>query len=218
MVGGYGFFFANYLSNGMNEYNFIAPFYGFLQRIVFGKSLQEIQYLHLSALKNKKQILILGGGKGEIIHEVLKFSPNAEIHYQEASSRMLAYSKSNLTEKELMQIHFYHKTDFYFTPKFDAIITPFFLDLFEEKQLEQVVYELSGLLKPNAIWIVSDFYSSETFKHKVVYLCMKLFFKVFTGLKAKELYDFDKLLASKLSKIHYTKCTTPAVFSAVYSN
>lgn len=200
----------------MNEYNIIAPFYTKLQKLVFGNALQQIQHVHLSTLNNNTEILIIGGGSGEILLEVLKHTPHSTIHYQEASSKMLAYTKAKLTQNQLNQVRFYHKTDLEYSQKFDTIITPFFLDLFEIDKLNQVLSSLTDLLKNDAVLIVADFYPSSKPLHKIIYLGMKLFFKLFTSLEAKNLYDFDKLIMKNLSIVSYRKFDSPAVFSAVY--
>ena len=110
----------------------VAGFYDRMMRAVFGKSIVRAQtyFLPLIAPKAKK-ILIIGGGTGWIIQEVLKVNPTVQIYFIEISPKMIQQAQKKISTKNKTQVKFIqgdeNKIKAY--APYDVIISNFFLDL-----------------------------------------------------------------------------------------
>ncbi|UOQ74624.1 class I SAM-dependent methyltransferase [Hymenobacter cellulosilyticus] len=75
----------------------VAPFYDPLARLVFGNALQRAQQAALAGLPaGRPRVLIIGGGSGWVLGEVLQRRPDSRVLYLEASAMMLAKSRATL--------------------------------------------------------------------------------------------------------------------------
>jgi len=185
----------------VSNFDYIAPFYDRLVQLVFGEELLRIQKRFLSDIPKTSHILIVGGGTGQILIEVLKKVPNAKVCYLEASEKMINYSLERLkTERPsaMNQVLFRHSINLPMLPtaSFDVIITPFVLDLFEKQTLEGVFKKLDQALSNKGIWIWTDFVIPQgKFKWPAWMLIqsMYLFFRIVAGISAKKLPDIHSL-------------------------
>ena len=147
----------------LNQYNKIAHFYTGLSRLVFGNQLLKIQQELIMHLPTDGKLLILGGGNGEILPSIFKHAPHLSIEYVEASSSMTKLAKKNAPNHQ--KITFHHKDVRDYSHKHDHIYAGFFLDLFHEKQIEQLIRKLE---KPKqTIWYVADFQINKNTKNRL---------------------------------------------------
>ena len=72
----------------MTGYDYIAPFYQFFSKLVFGDLLFEAQTLFLTKDLTPNKILIVGGGTGELLSFCLNQYPAVRITYVESSKKM----------------------------------------------------------------------------------------------------------------------------------
>lgn len=203
----------------------IAPFYDFLAKMVFGNSLKKAQIHFLPHIPENARILILGGGSGWLLAELIKRNPSSEIVYVEASEKMLDLTKKYLAKKNLfknsritllLDAEYYKKND----QKFDVVITNFFLDLFTEITLENIILSLSAMLKPDGLWLLSDFdkkeFESSSWK-KLFISSMYFFFKKTAKIEGSKLYDFDRMLKDQpLLKLESKHFYSRMILSALY--
>ena len=173
-----------------NSFDSIAPWYDALAKLVFGKSIKASQVYYLQELPTKGRILIIGGGTGWILKEVLKVRPELEIDYVEASQKMIDLARKNESS---------HRVNYILTRElaipeleYDAIITNFFLDVFDKDNLITVMSKLRGHLKRGGVWLCTDFKNTEKVYHKVLLKVMHLFFRRVSNLEARELQDFER--------------------------
>src|SRR5579872_6146211 len=118
----------------LNEFDGISTIYDQLSQLVFGENLVESQKTFLKKIPNQSTILILGGGTGWILVELLKAQPNCEVWYIEASQKMISLSKEKT--KSDNRVHFIHGTEDQIPDvKFDVVITNFYLDLFDDDSI-----------------------------------------------------------------------------------
>src|SRR5690348_16816239 len=98
------------MDNTLNSFDRIAGFYDALARIVFGKHIMNSQCYFLDALNDGSKVLILGGGTGWLLAELLSRKPHCEVWYVEASQRMITLSevKTGAVKKN---VHFIHGTE-----------------------------------------------------------------------------------------------------------
>ncbi|MEY2924128.1 MAG: hypothetical protein RLZZ337_676 [Bacteroidota bacterium] len=140
----------------LNRYNAVAPFYTLLARLVFGNSLLAIQKNAIDYLPQSGKLLILGGGNGDILKEIVLSRPKIEIEYLEASDMMLEQAKKNSTGFQTFR--FIHSDQFIDCSKdVNAVFMPFILDLFDEEQIINSLYQLKAHLSKKHLLIVADF-------------------------------------------------------------
>lgn len=191
--------------------------YDFLKQVVFGNCVDKAQVEFLSYIPKNASVLIIGGGTGEILVEILKYTRAKEITYLEYSGKMIAAAK-----KRIKPFQDASKTSFEITfiqgsvemlnsaTKFDVVCTPFVLDVVKPEALGAFIWAIEKRLSPIAYWLFSDFckpssYTLVSYYHRFLIKAMFLFFNITTGLKGENLPDFDSyfkkhgytLLASK---------------------
>ena len=78
-----------------DRYSFIAPFYSFLAKLIFGNDLKELKTQFVANLEQKK-ILIIGGGDGL---DYWDFQADLSGEYWEISEAMLGKAKKKSCAK-----------------------------------------------------------------------------------------------------------------------
>jgi ubiquinone/menaquinone biosynthesis C-methylase UbiE len=199
-----------------NNFNLIAPMYDGLARFVFGKKLKVIQCTYLDRIKPNDKVLIMGGGTGWILEEVLKSQPNVQIDYVDYSSKMIELSKGRAIDYN--RVHFIHGDETSIPDRcYDVIICNFFLDVFKAVRLKRVLTQLAHSLDENGILIVSDFSETRKKKHRILIWVMHRFFGLFTKLEAKQLLPIEGYLnSSGFSLNDKTSIAEGLIFSSVY--
>lgn len=205
-----------------NDFDRIALIYDSLSKLIFQKSIFQSQLTHLNKIPTHANILIIGGGTGLILNEILSKKPEVQITYIELSKKMLKLSQNRLDSLNAQKVRFIHgdeKIILGFEPyTFDIIITNFFLDVFSSQKLLDVMQLLNGVLVENGLWINTDFVMSVTTGFEVwkkwLIKFMYLFFNIFCNLEGKELLDlktyFHKIdlpmIDSKSFFLQYDPC------------
>lgn len=180
----------------LNTFNWIAPSYDRLVKLVFGSTLLNAQLAFIDSIQDNDSILILGGGSGEFLRALLDRKPAAAICYIEASKKMLELSKSRVSKHH--KIDFIHGTeDDIPNSNFNVVITNFFLDLFPDSELKVVVEKINDRLIPGGKWIVTDFENSPRIDHRLLLSAMYLFFRLANSIRATKLPNWRLALASK---------------------
>jgi ubiquinone/menaquinone biosynthesis C-methylase UbiE len=75
------------------------------------------------------------------------------------------------------------------TAEYDLIVTHFFLDCFDENDLEPLIARLADAAAPGARWLVSEFRGNGWLVR-----ALYLFFRIVTGLRTLRLVDHHPLL------------------------
>lgn len=172
-------------------FDYVAAFYDPLARLVYGRALQQAQQAALQALPpGAPQVLIVGGGTGWVLGEVLRLRPQARVLYLEASPNMLRRSRAFLQQywpTHQQQVEFRLGTEAALKPheQFDALVTFFLLDLFEPKRLRQLVGHLQAARRPGAAWLLADFGVPRTWWQRGLLAAMYGFFGLTTGISAR---------------------------------
>lgn len=201
-----------------SETNFdgIAGVYDTLSAIVFGSSLKKAQVAFLEDLPVKGTVLIIGGGTGWILKQVLVRRPNLNVDYVESSQKMLSLSRKSVSDQS--HIRFIHGTEKDIPGNdYDGIITNFFLDVFSPDNLTGVMSALGDRLSPGAIWLCTDFRTTKRVSHRFLIWLMHRFFRVFTALEANDLLDFRPYFSKAgMSLQQETQFRKGLIFSAIY--
>ncbi|UYZ65046.1 class I SAM-dependent methyltransferase [Hymenobacter weizhouensis] len=170
----------------------VAGWYDALAALVFGRSLRRAQQTALDAglPAGAPRVLIIGGGTGWVLGQVLRRHPAARILYLEASAGMLGRSRAwlrrHLPQHEA-QVEFRLGTeqDLAGYGQFDAVVAFFFFDLFTAARLRQLLAQLHATLLPGAAWLVADFGTPGRWWHRWLLALMYWFFRHTAGIEAR---------------------------------
>lgn len=189
----------------------VALFYDQLASLIFRNNIKKIQTSHLDVVKENMHVLILGGGTGWIITELLQHQPDITITYVEPSSKMIERSKKRLPLKIAHKVNFIKGTHKSIPPteKYNIIVTNFVLDMLTEIELEEIAVLLYNQLSHKGYWLVCDFQitvGKNELWQKILLKTMILFFRITTGYKFTELPHFQGLF--NLPFLHKTKHKT----------
>lgn len=183
----------------MPGFDRIANFYDRLARLVYGQAIVKAQCHFLSQIPPGSSVLIIGGGTGWILEKIIQTASPGYICYLEASEEMIALAKAFALENlphDLTRIDFKLGTQEKLKElgAFDAVITFFFLDMFQGKRLGQVMKRLREKMNPGAIWLFADFHHPTNKFRPIANLLiwtMYRFFRIVAGIEAEALPDFE---------------------------
>ncbi len=179
----------------MNNFDAVAPFYDRLSKVIFGRSIRYAQTFYLNKIPLEAKVLIIGGGTGWILTELLTLNPNCRVWYVEASYKMMELAKTK-AKTYSNKIIFIHGTENSIPDGiiFDSVITPFYLDLFSHENCDCAIQKIRSSLQANGIWIAIDFVNT-TWWHGVMLSIMYRFFRITCSIEAMTLPYWQKLMA-----------------------
>lgn len=194
----------------VNDFDSIASFYDRLAKFVFGNALLDAQLQHLPEISERDHVLIIGGGTGEILEHIPLCE---EVIFLEKSRKMIKRAEMRLVNRPIdfiRQDFFDFETD----QKFDVILCPFFLDCFDEVNLEKAISKCTNHLAKQGSLVVIDF--DEKRVHPFLLMTMMLFFRLFSKLQSKSLLPIRKIIQQNRFKEQEVKFLKKGVFSGVY--
>jgi ubiquinone/menaquinone biosynthesis C-methylase UbiE len=174
------------------NYDNSAAFYDGLSRLVFGKALVTAQAHLLSYIPANSNLLIIGGGTGWLLEEIIKLHPSGlNITYVEISEKMMALTRKRnvggnrvtFITKPIQQVVLNQQ---------DVIITPFLFDNFTEVNLHPLFAHIHSMLKPGGLWLNTDFQLTGKWWQYILLKSMLLFFKVLCGVESWHLPDIER--------------------------
>jgi tRNA (cmo5U34)-methyltransferase len=184
----------NHPSSADSGFDRVARLYNFLAFLVFGNRLKRAQAAFLDEIPVNSRILLIGGGSGWLLKQILLRCSPADLIYIEASSRMLSLSRRrvrSLTLSRRVDFRLGNERIILPSERFNVVITPFFLDLFTHQRLQQQVFpRLSFCLQPNGIWLFTDFIASSYWSHRLLIRIMYWFFGKVANIEASQLPDY----------------------------
>ncbi|MGZ3944595.1 MAG: class I SAM-dependent methyltransferase [Mucilaginibacter sp.] len=170
------------------NYNNSAWFYDRLSRLIYGGALIRSQVYLLQFIPKNSKILIVGGGTGWILEEIAKIhSSGLKITYVEIALKMMASSKKRNASN--------HEVDFIndavenvsLQNDYDVVITPFLFDNFTEENFQKIFAHIHQALKPNGLWLNTDFQLTGKWWQSMMLKSMFVFFRTICGIEAKKL-------------------------------
>ncbi len=199
----------------MNNYNSIAFCYHILVKAVFGQALIKAQEKYISSLPDSGTILIIGGGRGDVLIPIREQKPLLRIDYVDQSEKMIKIAQK-VNESEA--VNFIIGDELSIPNKsYDAIITFFFLDLFEENRRTKVINSLQQQLKKGGIWLVADFNQPANWWQRLIEKAMFFFLKKTTKIESSRLADYRNILSNQgLIELEHASFYGNFVFSASY--
>lgn len=175
-------------------FDWIAPFYDSIARLVFGESIRRCQLEYLDKIPPAANVLILGGGTGWIVEELFKLNPTCRVWYVEASIRMLEKARKTNEAKSPYQLVFLHGTERNLREiaevPFDAVITNFYFDLFTTTSLSSVLESITCSINPGSKLLVSEFVE-EVWWQRMLLFVMYRFFRWSASIEAARLPQWE---------------------------
>lgn len=150
-----------------NDFSLVAPIYDGLASLVFGGAIRRAQVQLLPALRDTRRALIIGGGTGWFLLELLDRTDVEHVLYVEKSEIMLDKSRALLEARApqwASRVEFRLGTDESVTAQdgaFDLLVTNFFLDLFNDTNCAHMIEKLAAILSAGGRWLFVDFHTPE---------------------------------------------------------
>lgn len=209
-------------TNTGGDFNGIAPLYDTLAFVVFGRQLRQAQTVFLDTIPAGASVLIVGGGTGWLLEQVLTRCQPSRCVYLEASAKMLARATDRMVQNSVTGcVDFRLGTESSLAPdeQFDAILTSFVLDVFSERTLQtQFIPRLRRALKPAGVWLITDFVHTDVWWQKVLLWGMVRFFRLTTGMQARSLANWQLMLVNcGLQRLSYQPRVGGMVSAEVWS-
>jgi SAM-dependent methyltransferase len=167
----------------------IARWYRWLEYAGFGRALERRREAFLSDVSDARRVLALGDGDGRALAALLAAAPHACVDYVDVSARMLELARARAGTNHVN----YRCEDARIAPlaeaEYDLIVAHFFLDCFDEADLEPLIARLADATAPQARWLISEFRGNDWLVRTLY-----VFFRVATGLRTRRLVDHHPLL------------------------
>lgn len=182
--------------NSAKGFDRLAPYYDRLARLVYGKGIERAQEALITQLPIGARILLLGGGTGSVLNHLEAIQPR-RIDYLDASPAMIAQAQTRPVASRLpinwIPTPLQAVAEL---PEADVLITQFFLDVFSQQELPELLPRLSATLVPGGTWLYADFLPPAQIKNyqKPLLWATLQFFRGFCGLSAKAVSDHEPLL------------------------
>ncbi len=200
-----------------NSFDRVAPVYDKLSNLVFGRSMAMAQTLYLRDIPKGAKVLILGGGTGLLLKELLAINSTCLVWYVDASSKMIELAKRRIP-KSLNCIYFIHGTEMSIPldTTFDIVITHFYLDLFSTASCNLAIEKIKTALHLKSKWLVTDFINS-TWWQRMMLTVMYKFFRMTCGIEASQLPEWQHLIKKNgfvevKSKLYFGKFIKSSLF------
>jgi len=174
----------------MNDFDRVAPVYDKLARLVFGKAITRAQTRFLSEIDGNSEVLILGGGTGWLLAELVASKPDCRVTYIDASEKMIDMAQEKIRGYE-HSVSFIHGTEREIpsASTYDVVITHFYLDLFDAHCCRAVCGLIRRHSRPGSWWLACDFVN-RTWWHSAMLGTMYFFFGFTAGLRTRHLPDW----------------------------
>ena len=180
------------------NFNGVAPAYDALTFAVFRRRLQRAQVVFLDQIPPDSSVLMVGGGTGWLLEQVLTRCRPKQVIYLDTSAQMVARASRRIIQNAVPgSIDFRVNDESVLSPndQFDVILAPFILDLFSAQTLQnQLIPRLHNALKINGFWLVTDFVQPRSWWQRILLWAMIHFFRFTAGIEARQLADWQRLL------------------------
>jgi SAM-dependent methyltransferase len=202
----------------------LAPYYRWIEYCVFGRALERLRFAFLDRVAGARRILILGEGDGRVLSMLLILAPQAQFEVVEVSPEMIALARRRTGNSERIRFLCHDARTVEWPPgAYDAVLTMFFLDCFTEVDARRLIQRIAGALKPQALWLVSEFaIPGRAWRrwHAQIWIgAMYLFFGAVTGLRVRSLPPVQKLISEAgMRSVERKETRAGLMISAVYES
>lgn len=179
---------------GNGNFDRVAPIYDTLAYIVFGSSIRKAQHAFLDSISSGDTVLVLGGGTGKFLPALRNRIVEGHIVFIDTSAEMISRARERVADDGHVTFLHGRLEDLAAEFKADVIITHFFLDLFGEHEIGEVIQKITKHTLPHSKWIVSDFFEGQWLWQRILLKSMYLFFRISTKLPNRILPDWHSQL------------------------
>ncbi|SHM64768.1 Methyltransferase domain-containing protein [Cyclobacterium lianum] len=180
-----------------DHYRLLAPFYEKLGHLILGQDFPSSKMAFLEEVSSGDQVLVLGGGAGINIPDVLqRCGEKGKVTYMEASASMIRKCKSRLSDDLLKRISFVHADSPDILPEvtFDVVITQYFLDVLPDEKITQIFAAVHTRIDRHSRWIFADFFPLAA--KRLQLKAMIVAFSLLTGHQRNDLPDYDTFFSN----------------------
>jgi tRNA (cmo5U34)-methyltransferase len=173
------------------QFDLVAPFYPGLERLVFGKHLDDARQTFLLAILKANQVLLVGEGNGRFLKLLKTRRFAGQIRVVEKSSMMIRLAKNRVGSLGNLDLEFV-QDDFrrcQLGKGFDCVVTHFFLDLFNPPAQQAIVEKFAQLTDEMATWINVDFIPARTWRGRALMWSQYRFFRAVSRIEVKSCSD-----------------------------
>lgn len=181
------------------NFNGVAPYFERLEKIVFHKEMQRCRTAFLANLPTYNKAALVGEGDGRFLVEFLKHTECEHVHYIDSSQTMLEIARKRVQKCSpdmMSRVEFYHRDlsiESMPDQNYDLVVTNFFLDVFDERSLDESISKIANSCKRSSTWLYADFQISggmiQRMRANTWISIMYLFFRLTTQMQAKSLID-----------------------------
>ena len=202
----------------------IASSYRWLEYAAFGLALENARFDFVSYAAGARRILILGEGDGRFLARFLRCNREGSVAVVESSKGMIQLARRRVppTEQSRVEFHQFDAVAHALPPgPFDLVVSHFFLDILDCRDVEAVICKVGALLAPGAVWLVSEFQEPRAGVrrlHARLWLgAMYGFFSLTTGLQARKLPPYREQLERRgLTEIEHRERRLGLIRSQVW--
>ncbi|WDP92815.1 MAG: class I SAM-dependent methyltransferase [Desulfobacter sp.] len=141
-----------------DRYKFIGPAYDFLSTLYSGRQIHNTKIAMNSHLRPGQRVLFAGAGHGrDAVDAAMR---GAKVTVVDLSATMLRHLEKNIGNREFDHpIRLVHSNilDVSEPGKYDQVVANFFLNVFSETAMQEVVTHMAELVKPGGGFVVGDF-------------------------------------------------------------
>lgn len=179
----------------------VAGPYRLLEYLTLGRSLERTRLHFLPRLSSARNALVLGDGDGRFLARLLGTYPELHAIAVDSSAEMLKLLQQRCAPYA-DRLQTFHGDAMRFTPasgtSCDLVVAHFFLDCFEETQIDELIANLAPALEPMALWLFSDFRVPQGVLHlpaRMMIRSLYFAFRILTGLRTTRLPRHDAALS-----------------------
>lgn len=206
-----------------DKYKIIGPVYDFLSTIYSGRQIHKCKTAMNIDLKSGDKILFAGVGHGRDAIDAAE--RGAQVTVVDLSQTMLNNLKKNLIGKHFKYpIRLVHSDILKFdeVAQYDQVVANFFLNVFPEPFMRQVMEHLASLVKSEGAFVVGDFHYPKgnvlTKAFQNVYWYVAVFtFTVFAKNAFHKIYNYPKHLKEMGFSIEKTQSFNVLGLPALWS-
>lgn len=193
-----------------NNYDSITVVYDSLVRFFSLNRINKSQEAFLSHLSTQKTALIIGGGTGCFLQQLLEQNSEINITYVDISAKMIDFATKRIatnsaTDLERVTFICERIQDFEWQ-SYDVIVCNYILDLFDEELVNDLVIKFRKNLTMKGLLYVTDFSISEKnvfmkYGTQIGLTILYTFFRWITDLQTSRLANSDQIIKSKDFKV-----------------
>lgn len=180
----------------------LAPHYRWMEAVLAGGLLQHCRTRWLAEVQGVRRALLAGEGNGRMLTACAAALPTCHFTVIDQSQPMLAEARRRLERASRIQSVAFRQADLREwwdeSPRFDLVVTNFFLDCFPPEELHAVVHKLGRAARPHARWLLADFTVPQAgwrrIRARAVLALAYGFFRLATGISARRVTAPDAAL------------------------